>query len=176
MNKKIWIILIAGLAVMAGTISLAVANDGKDPGSGNLIDDKAGMAVSAVLPAAGMATVKTVQWRKNGVNQGNIAFDSTGNGVINVADHDVVSFTVKGIYKGSGTGYLLFIDPFSDTVTGQNPYYAESWPLKPDVTITKNVVRSYLFTSSTYVRVEAHPPGSSYDDPGDWHTINVYVA
>ncbi len=161
MKMKSWPTLLLVLVLSGVIISLSVSAT-MPRGS-----DKSDIAQEELSPSAGTATVISVQWWKNGVNQGKIPFDSSGVGKIDVRAADIVIFKIKGTYKGSGTGYLLFYDLDDD--------YREAWVLKPGVITTKQVVRAYSFGADTYVRIEAHLPGSDYYGPGDCHRVDVNV-
>jgi hypothetical protein len=173
MKTRLWVVLLIGLAVAAGIVSLAVAGENGF--------DKIAPPSPGVSTDAKKAEVKGVMWWKNGVSQGNIAFTGAYGtervGAITVDDGDFVMFKVKGLYTGTGTAYLLFEDYTNGGAGGSG--YGESWLLQPGVLTTKWVGRAYRFDSSTWVRVEAHKPGSDYDDlsPGtDWTRIYVTVV
>jgi hypothetical protein len=170
MRTGLWLVLVVGLALAAGTVSYAIADEAQNARNG--YDGKIGFPAPVVSPDAPVAKVLSVRWWKNGVDQGNIAFSAeypVRIGTIYVTDDDLVMFRVSGLYKsGTGTGYLVFWD--------DSTVYGESWLLKPGVTTTRVVGRINKWPASSNVRVEAHLPGSDYSGPGDWTRIDVVVV
>lgn len=163
MRTIVWAILIIGLAIAAVIVTSAVAGDVQNG------FDSAGIPVPAQSPDAPVAKVLSVRWWKNGVDQGNIAFDSTNTGFVEVhSTLEVMTFRAIGRYSGgTGTGYLIFWDPGNS--------YGESRLLKPGVTSTLKVRRAYTFDVSTEVYVKALLPGFSYGAPADTRRIVVIM-
>ncbi len=161
MKYNVRLALVVALVVACAIISIAVAAATVQG------TDKSATAPAEIKPAASSSII-SVQWWKNGINKGNIPFDTAGEATISVGYDDTIMFKVKGIYQGSGTGYMLFRYPDID--------YQESWLLKPGVVTTKNLARSYQFSTNTFVRFETHLPGSNYNGPGDWHKLTINIV
>ncbi len=178
MKSKLWLVVVVAIAIAIGAVSCAGATGGaaievngsRFPG----LSEQVSNSPASVNPASGTAKVKSVQWTKNGVNQGNLVFSFDGlynSAVIHATVYDTLSFKVKSSYAGSGKGYGAFM--WDDL----NPYYVESWSLTSGITTTKSLARSYYITENTDFYVVASPAGSSLGSgPGsDVRAIYVLV-
>ncbi len=161
-SKLSFVALIAVVLAVGMVLCVSASTESPMPilskfGFSALNEQQGGISTDKINPAAGMATIKSVQWYKNGISQGKIIFDPVGNAYVTVEKYDTISFKVIALYQGSGTGYGAFVWPT------ETPSYVETWPLKSGIITTKSVTRAYHVEEDRAFYVFAEPPGAKLD-------------